>query len=127
MSKTESTIRVLLALAEIEINGSHDYDIQVNDKAFYRNLLSGGPLGFGETYMDGQWDCEALDVLIYKVLRADLEHSISPLKLLWPVLQAKLFNLQSKKRAFNIGKHHYDIGNDLYELMLDPRMTYTCG
>ena len=127
MSKTESTIRGLLALAEIEINGSHDYDIQVNDKAFYRNLLSGGPLGFGETYMDGQWDCEALDVLIYKVLRADLEHSISPLKLLWPVFQAKLFNLQSKKRAFNIGKHHYDIGNDLYELMLDPRMTYTCG
>ena len=54
---TESTIRGLLALAEIEINDSHDYDIQVNDKACYRNLLSGGPLGFGETYMDGQYRC----------------------------------------------------------------------
>lgn len=127
MSTAEATIGGLLELAGVELNGSAAHDLQVNDPAFYRRLLSGGPLGFGETYMDGLWDCEALDVLIYKVLRADLEHSISPLKLLGPVLKAKLVNLQSRKRAFDIGEHHYDIGNDLYELMLDSRMTYTCG
>ena len=127
MNTAEVTIRGLLELAGIEVNGSNAYDLQVNDPAFYRRLLSGGPLGLGETYMDGLWDCPALDVLICKVLRADLEHSISPLKLLWPVLWSKLVNLQSKRRAFNIGEHHYDIGNDLYQHMLDPRMTYTCG
>ena len=127
MNTAEVTIRSLLELAGIEVNGNNAYDLQVNDPTFYRRLLSGGPLGFGETYMDGLWDCLALDVLICKVLRADLEHSISPLKLLWPVLWSKLVNLQSKRRAFNIGEHHYDIGNDLYERMLDPRMTYTCG
>ncbi len=127
MNKAEVTIRGLLELAGIEINGSHGYDVRVNDPAFYQRLLSGGALGLGETYMDGLWDCEALDVLIYKLLRADLEHSISPLKLVWPVLWSKLVNLQSKDRAFNIGERHYDIGNDLYERMLDPRMTYTCG
>jgi len=127
VNKAESAIRGLLALAGIEINGSNPYDVQVNDQRFFQRLLSGGPLGLGETYMDGLWDCEALDVLIYKVLRADLEHSISPLKLLLPVIQAKLINLQSSRRAFRIGEHHYDIGNELYKLMLDPRMTYTCG
>ncbi|MFQ5642776.1 MAG: cyclopropane fatty acyl phospholipid synthase [Thiogranum sp.] len=127
VNKAESTIRGLLALAGIEINGPNPYDIQVNDRQFYQRVLSGGPLGLGEAYMDGLWDCEALDVLIYKLLRADLEHSISPMKLLLPVIQARLVNMQSKGRAFRIGEHHYDIGNDLYRLMLDPRMVYTCG
>jgi len=127
VNKAESTVRGLLALASIEINGPNAYDIQVNDQQFFQLLLSGGPLGLGEAYMDGLWDCEALDDFIYRVLRADLEHSISPLKLLLPVIQAKLVNLQSSRKAFRIGEHHYDIGNELYKLMLDPRMVYTCG
>lgn len=127
MNKAESTIRGLLALADIEINGNHPRDIQVNNPEFYLRVMSGGPLGLGEAYMDGLWDCEAVDELIYQLLRADLEHSIQPMKLLGPVIQAKLVNLQSRRRAFRIGEHHYDIGNELYELMLDPRMVYTCG
>ena len=127
MNNAEKTIRELLALADIEINGDSPRDIQVNAPDFYQRVLSGGPLGLGEAYMDGVWDCEALDELIYQLLRADLEHSISPLKLLLPVIQAKLINLQSPSRAFRVGEHHYDIGNSLYQLMLDPRMTYTCG
>jgi cyclopropane-fatty-acyl-phospholipid synthase len=127
VNKAESTIRGLLALADIEINGSNPRDIQVNDRAFYRRVLSGGALGLGEAYMDGLWDCAALDQLIYQLLRADLEHRIRPLKLLVPVIWAKLVNLQSPRRAFRIGEHHYDIGNDLYQLMLDQRMVYTCA
>jgi cyclopropane-fatty-acyl-phospholipid synthase len=127
LDKAEITIRGLLELADIEINGSNPRDIQVNDKQFYQRVLSGGSLGMGESYMDGLWDCEALDELIYQLLRADLEHSISPLKLLIPVVWAKLVNLQSPGRAFRIGEHHYDIGNELYKLMLDQRMVYTCG
>ena len=127
MNKAEKTVRGLLEMAAIEINGPNPYDIQVNDTQFYQRVLSGGPLGLGEAYMDGIWDCEKLDVLIYKLLRADLEHSISPLKLLIPVIWSKLVNLQSRRRAFRIGEHHYDIGNDLYQLMLDSRMVYTCG
>ena len=36
-------------------------------------------------------------------------------------------NLQSRRRAFQIGERHYDIGNDLYRRMLDSRMIYSCG
>jgi cyclopropane-fatty-acyl-phospholipid synthase len=38
-----------------------------------------------------------------------------------------LTNLQSRSRAFIVGEQHYDLGNLLYQCMLDPRMTYTCG
>jgi len=127
MNKAETTIRGLLELADIEINGDRRRDIQINDARFYRRLLSGGALAFGETYMEEFWDCEALDELIYQILRADLEHRISPLKLLAPVVWSKIVNIQSYRRAFDIGKHHYDIGNELFERMLDRRMTYTCG
>ena len=127
MNKAESTVRGLLELADIGVTGERPFDIQVTNPDFYQRLLGNGSIGLGEAYMDGWWDCEQLDVMIYKVLRADLEHRISPLKLLWPVLWSKMVNLQSSKRAFRIGEHHYDLGNDLYRLMLDPRMTYTCG
>ena len=36
-------------------------------------------------------------------------------------------NLQSKARSGRSVEAHYDIGNDLYTKMLDPRMVYTCG
>ncbi|KGQ13790.1 Cyclopropane-fatty-acyl-phospholipid synthase [Beauveria bassiana D1-5] len=40
---------------------------------------------------------------------------------------ARVFNLQSRKRAWIVGKEHYDIGNDLFAAMLDPYMQYSCG
>ena len=40
---------------------------------------------------------------------------------------ARLFNLQSKKRAWIVGKEHYDLGNDLFSRMLDPFMQYSCA
>ena len=40
---------------------------------------------------------------------------------------SRLFNLQSRKRAFIVGEKHYDIGNDIFVAMLDPYMNYSCG
>jgi cyclopropane-fatty-acyl-phospholipid synthase len=127
MDKAEQTIRKLLALADIKVDGDRPFDIQVNDGEFYQRVLRDGVVGFGEAYMAGLWDCKALDELIDRVLRADLEHAISPLSMLLPVLKAKLVNRQSSARAFDIGEYHYDLGNELYRRMLDKRMTYTCG
>jgi cyclopropane-fatty-acyl-phospholipid synthase len=77
--------------------------------------------------MDGWWECDRLDQFFEKVLSAELERKLRPGSLLRHVLRARLFNLQHPRRAFEIGKHHYDIGNDLYSRMLDARMTYSCG
>ena len=61
----------LFSLAGITINGKNSYDVQVRNKNFYQRVLREGVLGLGESYMDGWWDCQALDQFIYKILPAD--------------------------------------------------------
>ncbi len=127
-NNTETLFRDLLATASITVNGDQPFDIQVNNNNLYRRVLAQGSVGLGEAYMDGWWDCEQLDGFIYRVLSADLPDQIKGnAKLYWHALQAKLFNLQKKSRAYQVGQQHYDIGNDLYEAMLDKRMNYTCA
>ncbi len=40
---------------------------------------------------------------------------------------SRIFNRQSKSRAYEVGVRHYDLGNDLYCAMLDSRLAYTCA
>jgi cyclopropane-fatty-acyl-phospholipid synthase len=120
-------VRDLLARAGVTIDGDRPWDIQVHDERFYARMLAQGSLGVGESYMDGWWDCEQLDEFIARVLRADLRKAITPWKDALRVLGARLVNLQRPARAFRIGRHHYDIGNDLFRRMLDRRMIYSCG
>jgi cyclopropane-fatty-acyl-phospholipid synthase len=118
----------ILAIADVDIDGSDPWDIQVHDEDFYRRVFSQGTLGLGESYMDGWWGCKHLDEFFDRVLRARLDiHLQKNWKLISSVLLARLFNRQSKNRAFQIGEKHYDLGNDLFENMLDSRLAYSCG
>ncbi len=99
----------------------------MNDSRFYQRLMRDGILGLGESYVDEWWDCDNLEQFIIRILNADLEHVVSPLKLLLPVFMAKLLNFQSKDRARRDVSSHYDLGNVLFENMLDSRMNYSCG
>ena len=117
----------ILANADIQINGGRPWDIAVHDERFYRRVLSQGSLGLGESYMDGWWDAGHLDEFFTKVLRMRLDRRISQTKRILQTIASVLFNKQSLKKAFEVGKRHYDIGNDLYTAMLDKRLTYTCG
>ena len=45
----------------------------------------------------------------------------------WRKIWVNKISLQSRKRAWIVGKEHYDIGNDLFAAMLDPYMQYSCG
>jgi cyclopropane-fatty-acyl-phospholipid synthase len=94
---------------------------------FFKRVLQEGSLGLGESYMDGWWDCERLDIFFHKVLRAGLENQLPTISKILRIAGARLFNLQSKKRAWIVGKEHYDLGNDLFSRMLDPYMQYSCG
>jgi cyclopropane-fatty-acyl-phospholipid synthase len=117
----------LLGRADITINGTHPYDIQIHDERVYDRVLSTGSLGLGESYMDGWWDVTDLPSFFHKVLSAQLDRKVHPWTMLWPVAKAYLVNLQNKDRAKKVGEQHYDVGNNLYERMLDKRMVYTCG
>jgi cyclopropane-fatty-acyl-phospholipid synthase len=121
-------VKALFAKADVQINGTRPWDIQVHDERFYQRVLSDGTLGVGESYMDGWWDCEDMVEMSFRTQRAGLENKLKRnWKFLLAIVQAKLFNLQTRKHARRDIKHHYDIGNDLYTLMLDKRMTYTCA
>ena len=77
--------------------------------------------------MDGWWDCKRMDILFEKILRAELHKKVNPFNALQHLIKAKVVNPQKKSRAFQIGEQHYDLGNDLFEEMLDKRMIYSCG
>lgn len=120
----------LLALADIRINGDRPWDIQLYNSGLYKRILRDGSVGLGEAYMDGWWDCEQLDEMFSRLLSARLNERVrglARLKLIFSAVAFQLLNFQSIKRAFHVGEAHYDIGNDLYRRMLDPRMIYSCG
>ena len=118
----------MLAMADITINGDRPWDIRVKNPDFFKRVLQEGSLGLGESYMDGWWECERLDQFFYRVLKNKLDKQLPHhFKDTLRIAAARLKNLQSKKRAWIVGKEHYDLGNDLFSLMLDPYMQYSCG
>lgn len=118
----------LLASVDVTLNGSNSWDIKVKDERLFRRVLRDGTLGLGEAYMDGWWDCEQLDELASRILRSGLNHSIrNNWRFILFSLFFRVFNLQSAGRAFIVGEKHYDIGNDVFEAMLDTHMNYSCG
>jgi cyclopropane-fatty-acyl-phospholipid synthase len=127
-SRIRMDLQDMLASADILIGGPRSWDIQVHDNRFPARVLAEGTLGLGESYMDGWWDCEALDEMCCRAIRAQLEERI-PLHLRTMVsIAASVFlNLQNKRRARRVGERHYDLGNDFFEAMLDPGMQYSCA
>ncbi|MBA2541987.1 MAG: cyclopropane fatty acyl phospholipid synthase [Deltaproteobacteria bacterium] len=118
----------MLASAGITVGGSQPWDITVRDERLWTRILRDGTLGGGEAYVEGWWDSAAVDQTIERLQRIK---GIDALRDNWKILphliKARVFNLQTIRRAFGNGQRHYDIGNDLYEAMLDRRMLYTCA
>ncbi|MCC3734146.1 cyclopropane fatty acyl phospholipid synthase [Rouxiella badensis] len=118
----------MLSMAGIEVNGTRPFDITVKNPDFFKRVLQEGSLGLGESYMDGWWECERLDMFFHRVVAAGLENKLPHhLKDTLRIAAARLTNLQSRKRAWIVGKEHYDLGNDLFSKMLDPYMQYSCA
>ena len=127
-NKYEKITTEILEMAGIQINGNNPWDIRVHNKEFYRRAITEGELGLGEAYMDGWWDADNVDELIDRILKTKLDEIIKrKFSILFKLFMARLFNLQSQSRAFIIGEKHYDLGNDLFQNMLDKRMNYSCA
>jgi len=128
MASPREFVTDLLKEADVTVGGDRPQDITVHDERLYARVIRYGTLGLGEAYMDGWWDANALDTFISTVLRAHLEKAVKiNFASVVAITKAFLFNQQSGKDAFTVGEVHYDLGNDLYEAMLDKRMVYTCG
>ncbi|MGA9423225.1 MAG: class I SAM-dependent methyltransferase, partial [Rhodanobacteraceae bacterium] len=117
----------LLSHAGVQIDGPAPCDIQVKDSRLYARVFAHGSLALGEAFMDGWWDAEDLDGFFFRVLDARLDDHLRNLDTLLAHLKARFINLQRGERAWEIGKAHYDLGNDLFEAMLGRRLVYSCG
>ena len=126
--KQKQVVEQFLSLAGVTINGPEPWDIQVRDDRMYARVLRDKNLGLGESYMDGWWECPRVDEMIYRLLKARLDEKVAGgLKLLWPLVQAFLFNRQSKTRARDVAERHYNLGHDLFMSFLDPYNQYSCA
>jgi cyclopropane-fatty-acyl-phospholipid synthase len=129
-SDAPEILTILLGKADVAINGAREWDIRVFNPEVYKRVFSSWSLGLGESYMDGQWDCEQLDELFTRLLRTDIDSAavgVAKFRIVFEHLRHRFFNLQSRDRAFQVGERHYDAGNDVFEAMLDSRMIYSCG
>jgi cyclopropane-fatty-acyl-phospholipid synthase len=116
----------LLADAGVTINGDASHDVIVHNEGLYPRALIHGSLGLGEAYMEGWWESPRLDEFFFKVLSKELDQKVRSRHWLIESIKARILNPQ-KYAAYEIGEHHYDLDDDLFALMLDQRMIYSCG
>ncbi len=109
---------------DVRINGDRPHDIQVHDPSLYGRMLRSYSLGMGEGYMDGMWSTADLEGLLRRCLEP-FERSGNPS--LVTAIRHLFLNTQTLFHSARAAEHHYDIGNDLYEAMLDPYMQYSCA
>jgi len=102
--------------------------IRINDWRFCEDIFMKGDIGLGESYVSGYWDCANINKLIKFGIENsnELERVIkgSFLKIL--IYRIKHFlNRNSRKGSLKNIHAHYDIGNEFYQVWLDPSMTYS--
>jgi cyclopropane-fatty-acyl-phospholipid synthase len=118
----------ILKKADVPINSHEPWSIHVKNEKLWDRVTSQNQLGLGEAYMDGWWECEALDEMLTRLLSVDATSFLKPsISLIASTWKSKIVNMQTKSKAAMNAKHHYNIGNDLYTRMLDSEMAYSCG
>ncbi len=105
--------------------------IHVQHDQFFADSAFGGSTGAGESYIKGHWRCDDLTALVRLMVvnREVLEGMEGGLARLTGLARRMLHWVNRNTRAGsarNIAAH-YDLGNELYELMLDDTMAYSCG
>ncbi|NBO20182.1 MAG: hypothetical protein EBV03_13375, partial [Proteobacteria bacterium] len=98
---------------------------------FFPRVLAGGSLALGESYVDGWWDVDGsrLVDLFQLLFKGKLERAAhlsagTKIKIL---LRQFATDSRSRVAAKNNIAAHYDLGNEFFEQMLGPSMTYSCG
>jgi cyclopropane-fatty-acyl-phospholipid synthase len=127
LAQAKTVVGEVFAQAGVAIDGTAAHDIRVHDQRFYARLVRDGSLGLGESYVDGWWDCDQLDELIARLLRAR-QHR--PWPFVWRATLARTlatFERHSPAQSRKFVAAHYDLGNEFFATMLGPTMTYSCG
>ncbi len=106
--------------------------LNVRNPEFYSLAAFGGTVGAGEAYIHGYWRCDDLTALVRIMVlnRHVMEEMESGLVARGNAMLRRLLhwaNRNSKRGSARNIAAHYDLGNQLYKLMLDETMAYSCG
>jgi len=128
-SGAQGQVEQLLGAAGITINGQQPYDIRVRNPRMFGRVLASGDRGLAESYMDGDWDADAVDQVVDRLFHFDIDRKVPKRPSdFFQVALARLFSRQSRSRVRDKVAPHYNLGNDLFEKILDTKyMAYTCA
>ena len=105
--------------------------MRVHHPRFYRQALWGGDLGVADSYLAGDWDCDDLTALFRLFVRnAATADGMNRLAGWIAGLSARLYHRWHPNHRRGSRRNieaHYDLGNALFELMLDETMCYSSG
>jgi cyclopropane-fatty-acyl-phospholipid synthase len=105
--------------------------VVVHDERMFARVLFGGEVGFGESYMEGEWSSPD-PVAVLRIIMRNLaifeeeNRAFSTVSRWWDVLRHRRRRNSLDGSRKNI-QDHYDLGNDFYELFLDKHMAYSCA
>ncbi len=109
-------------------NSGPQAQITIKNSNLIDEVITGGDVAFGETYMQGWWESEDLAILLtFLTLNANvLEEFFHARKFkAFLLFLSSFFTKNTKKGSKKNIKAHYDLGNDFYQLWLDETMTYS--
>ena len=115
--------------SDTEVVAENDIIIDVHDPRFYTDLMMAGSNGAASAYRDAYWSCNNLTGLFQIMIRNlntmdNMEGGFASLGNGWLKRRHSLRSNTREGSRQNI-QAHYDLGNDFFELMLDPTMTYS--
>lgn len=104
--------------------------VAVDNERFFQRAVSGGDIGLGEAWMDGDWsspDLVAVVRLAVRNLARDESHKLlSAVRGGFDILRHRLRKNSVTGSRRNI-RAHYDLSNDFFQLFLDRGMSYSCA
>ena len=105
--------------------------IVIHDQGVYRDVFNNASIGAGEAYMRGWWSTPDL-VAVIRLMVANLNviNEADSSRPIWSRIATGLFhklNANSRSGSKKNISAHYDLGNDFFQLFLDPTMMYSAA
>lgn len=131
-SVSSGSLRVYLpsgAQADVGKGAEAPEVLTIKNSAFFRKVFSCGGIGFGESYVDGDWETNDLTGLLRLLARNQpqigaLGRGLSFFSRTFNRLQHCGRRNTIKQSQANI-QEHYDLSNEFYATFLDASMTYS--
>ncbi len=105
--------------------------IRIATPQFWADAAFGGTVGAGESYIRGDWSCDDLTSLVrIMVANRDVMNGMDSGFALFSAPLRRILHWLNRNSPQGSRRNiaaHYDLGNDLFRLFLDPTMSYSCA